>query len=370
MTFLIIALGLSLVGTWIVLYQMIKAHGRVLLRLDEVEHLLQQGEELDHGQADVSALTIGTEFPAFQLPDLQGRKVGLEEFRGQRVLLIHWSPDCGYCDVIAPDLAALQPALRRHSVQTVLVCYGDTESNRKLAQQHGLDCTILLLNEADLEGFRYMGTPAAYLLDENGRVAEPIALGLDEVPALARRCVAAPAEPGTVSRKRLPGQKDLSQSQIERNGLKPGTPAPLFELPGVDGNPVALKDFRGRRVLLVFSDPHCGPCDSLAPHLVRLHRKHRNNGLAVIVVGRGELEENRHKAKANKFEFPVAVQDHWKLSKQYGIFATPVAFWIGEDGVIQRNVAQGVDEILALAIQLQREGKLGKSPKQTEGVVP
>ena len=43
------------------------------------------------------------------------------------------------------------------------------------------------------------------------------------------------------------------------------------------------------------------------------------------------------------------LQEKWKLSKEYGIFATPVAFLIGENGVIAKDVAVGTDAILALA---------------------
>ena len=109
---------------------------------------------------------------------------------------------------------------------------------------------------------------------------------------------------------------------------------------------------RGRKVLLVFSDPHCGPCDMVAPDLVRFHRKHGNNGLAVLMVGRGDREENKKKAMQHGILFPVVLQEKWKLSRQYGIFATPTGFLIGQDGVIVRNVATGPDDVMALA----REG--------------
>jgi peroxiredoxin len=69
----------------------------------------------------------------------------------------------------------------------------------------------------------------------------------------------------------------------------------------------------------------------------------------VVLVGRGSEEENRNQAEKFGFEFPVVLQDKWKLSKEYGIFATPVAFLIAEDGVIARDVAVGKDAILALA---------------------
>jgi peroxiredoxin len=170
-----------------------------------------------------------------------------------------------------------------------------------------------------------------------------VAVGGDEILALARGVVGNRAK-----RIRLPGERPLSQSRIERNGLKAGTIAPAFRLPDLRGGSVALEDYRGRSVLLVFSDPHCGPCEELAPHLVRIHREYRDGGLVVLMVTRGDVAENRRKADRYGFEFPVVLQDRWRLSKEYGIFAMPVAFLIDEKGIIKRGLAQGVAEILAL----------------------
>ncbi len=54
------------------------------------------------------------------------------------------------------------------------------------------------------------------------------------------------------------------------------------------------------------------------------------------------------------------IQDKWRLSKEYGIFSTPVAFLIDEDGVIAKDVAIGPDAIMALAqegLKTQKESK-------------
>ena len=60
-------------------------------------------------------------------------------------------------------------------------------------------------------------------------------------------------------------------------------------------------------------------------------------------------EENRQKADEHAIQFPVVLQEKWNLSKQYGIFTTPVAFLIDENGVIAEDVAVGRDPIVALA---------------------
>ncbi len=349
----LVLLCLTLGSLWLLLYQVIKQQGRLLIRLDHLEARLADGARVamspqGNGSRTHAAqplgLAVGSAVQRFQLPDLAGRMVDLEDFRGKRVLLVNWSPQCGFCDLIAPDLAKLRPELQKRKVELVLVSHGEAEVNRTQARQRGLESRILLVSDGQgIETFQNMGTPAAYLLDEDGKIAKPLAVGADHVLELAREAAIVP------ERRRLPGERPLSESRILRDGLKAGTPAPGFSLPDIDGRTVSLEEYRGRRVLLVFTDPHCGPCDQLAPDLVRLQKKHRKNNLALLMVGRGEPEENRRKARQFGIKFPVVVQEHWMLSKEYGIFATPVAFLIGEDGRISNDVASGRDEILALA---------------------
>lgn len=335
--FVDVMLVLILVSVWVGLYQLVKQQGRILLRLEQIEK--QAAPAVPASPPD--ALTLGAAFPAFALPGLAGQTVRLEDFRGHQVLLVHWSPDCGFCEQLAPELAALESDFRERKVQPLLLAYGDAEANRKLAAEHRLTYPILLLHDTQPpEPFRRMGTPVAYLLDNEGHVTQPFAVGADEVARLAR-----------LAASRLPGENSLAESRIVRDGLKAGTPAPPFRLPAVRGGTVALEDYRGRRVLLVFSDPHCGPCDELAPRLARLEREHRRNGLSFVMVGRGDAGENLHKAEQFGIEFPVVLQEKWKLSKQYGIFATPVAFLVGEDGVILKDVAVGAEAIQALAAE-------------------
>src|SRR5207244_7083688 len=82
--------------------------------------------------------------------------------------------------------------------------------------------------------------------------------------------------------------RGLAASRINRGGLKAGTPAPAFRLPRLDGGELSLADYRGSRLLLVFSDPQCGPCDALAPQLEQLHRQRKD--FKILMLSRREPE--------------------------------------------------------------------------------
>jgi peroxiredoxin len=335
---------------WLLLH-VLRQQGRLLLRIEALE--ARGGAPGTPGAGDPrGGLPLATPFPPFRLASLEGEDVSLEDFQGKRVLLVHWSPECGFCRQIAADLARLSGDLSRRKTELVFVSYGSPEANKALLEQHGLHSPVLLQPEGEtVAGFARMGTPVAYLLDEKGRIAKPVAVGAHEVPELA--------EEAAGRRRRLTSERPLSESLIEREGLKAGTRAPAFELPDLAGRKVSLAEHRGRRVLLVFSDPECGPCDALLPDLARLDRDHGKDGLALMLVSRGGVEENRRKAEASGVEFPVVLQPGWKLSKEYGIFATPVAFLVDEEGVIERDVVRGPADILALAqAALSAEGRV------------
>jgi AhpC/TSA family len=100
-------------------------------------------------------------------------------------------PFCGYCSQIAGDLAALEADLAERGVALALLTIGDADSNRALAEEHGLTAPVLLQGDG-VDAFRSLGTPAADLVDEDGQVAAPVAIGALQVPALARRSAGLP----------------------------------------------------------------------------------------------------------------------------------------------------------------------------------
>lgn len=182
------------------------------------------------------------------------------------------------------------------------------------------------------------------LLGQNGRMLlriEALEKRLEELEA------SEPEEsPNGDNREDRFRNRDLARSKIKRDGLKAGTSAPEFRLPQLDGGEMSLSELRGRPVLLVFSSPTCGPCNTLAPKLQKFHRKHAEYEL--VMICRGEPEENCKKVKEHRLTFRVALQQQWEISRLYAMFATPVGYLIDPAGVIVADVAVGVDAILDL----------------------
>ena len=68
-----------------------------------------------------------------------------------------------------------EAALQRAGVNVVFLAYGDAESNRELADDAGLESPVLLLGD-EAGPFGSSGTPSAYHLDRDGRIAVQSAL--------------------------------------------------------------------------------------------------------------------------------------------------------------------------------------------------
>ena len=390
---------------WLLLRQ----NGRILLRLEALEKRLEQSGNGDESEAGM--LPIGSPAPDFELSDLAGDRKSLANFLGQPVLLIFFDPACGFCRELLPKLVKIcrvprqverdaslvtateatepgQSAVPDGGVQNIsasspdslpprvlIVSTGDVEANRQLLDEHKLTCPVLLQKEAEVAtSYQANGTPTGYLVDASGKIASELAMGGEALLKLAGRKAESGklkpeidqglSEPVTGNgndRENRFSKRSLARSKLKRDGLKAGTFAPEFRLPLLDGGEISLADLRGRPVFLVFSSPHCGPCNTLAPKLEKFHRKHSE--LEVVMISRGEPGENREKVKEHGLTFPVVLQKQWEISRQYAIFASPVAYLIDGGGVITADVAVGVDPILDL---MTRVGPLLRQNETTQ----
>jgi peroxiredoxin len=330
----IAALALVLGAVCVFVYHIMVQHGKILLRLE----VLETGRPLVMPQA-VQGYAAGSVLHDFELPLLGGGEMRLSQWRGKNLLLIFFDPACSHCQKMVPQLAILKDKPASGEPQVLVISTGDAMVNRKLLGD--LRVPVLLQERGELAMmYQVPGTPAGYLADESGITTSGLTTGASALMEAATS-PAAPLAKATT---------DLSHSQLVRDGLRAGTVAPDFLLPTPHGEQIALSQYRGRKVLLIFSDPECTPCNALAPQLEAAHR----SGLdcQILMVSRGTPGVVGKKVAEFGFTFPVVMQRKWEISREYGIFAVPVAFLIDESGIISREVMTGLDPILSLLKQV------------------
>jgi len=353
MAAILLLLILILISVCIGFYQIVKQQGRILLRLDQLEQTAKTGAVQNlGGEAEPDGLPVGTDFPAFSFPDLSGRSVALADFRDKRVLLVHWSFACGFCDALAPELARLEATFEKRNAQLILLAQGDAPSNQKEAAKHGLKSPILVMrNDATPEPFQHQGTPVAYLLDPEGRVAAPFANGADRVLSLAREL--AGDEVGASP------SSEIQSPQV--------TDFPPFRFPDLAGEMVGLEDFRGQRVLLVHWNFDCGFCESIARELGRLQAGLEQRKVQLVLLAKGDAPSNRERAATHGLKCRILLLQGQEKPRPFAHRGTPVAYLLDEEGRIAAPFASGSTNVLSLAREV---AGLAAGASQTDGLQP
>ena len=118
-------------------------------------------------------VAVGELIEPGSLTDLDGAPATLETAPDRRVLLVNWSPGCGFCVTTAATLAAAEAGLAAAGIDLILLTTGDPDENRRVLGDAGVAAPALL-RAGDDDPFAGFGTPAAYLLDarRTGRGAD------------------------------------------------------------------------------------------------------------------------------------------------------------------------------------------------------
>jgi thiol-disulfide isomerase/thioredoxin/uncharacterized membrane protein YphA (DoxX/SURF4 family) len=131
-------------------------------------------------------------------------------------------------------------------------------------------------------------------------------------------------------------------------GLPVSSRAPAFSLSGLYGETLTLDSLRapGKPVMLLFTDPNCGPCTALLPEIGRWQQEHADK-LTISLISRGDPEENRAKSTEHGLT-SVLLQEDWEIYEAYQAAGTPSAVIVRSDGTIGSPVASGAEAIRAL----------------------
>jgi thiol-disulfide isomerase/thioredoxin/uncharacterized membrane protein YphA (DoxX/SURF4 family) len=150
----------------------------------------------------------------------------------------------------------------------------------------------------------------------------------------------------------LEANRALAQQQLPTRpvpqGLPIGTKAIPFDLPKVNGGRGTLEGFLrdGKPLLLISTDPKCGPCDSLMLDIAAW-QKTLAAELNVVLLSHGRYRDNRDKAAEHGLVNVLLEKDH-NIAEKYHALGTPTAVLVRSDGTIGSPAMGGTDGIRQL----------------------
>ncbi|HLF65808.1 MAG TPA: TlpA disulfide reductase family protein [Saprospiraceae bacterium] len=149
-------------------------------------------------------------------------------------------------------------------------------------------------------------------------------------------------------------------SQMAKERIQIGMPAPDIAMKSPDGKEYALSELKGNVVLVDFWASWCGPCRKANPHVVQVYDKYKDKGFTVFSVSLdgldsrarstiqdpNALKKNVESSKQRwveaiqkdnlKWKYHVSDLEKWdtKAAKLYGVTGIPKTFLIDREGKI------------------------------------
>ncbi len=146
-----------------------------------------------------------------------------------------------------------------------------------------------------------------------------------------------------------------------------GRPAPQFALPTTERIPLSLDELLapGLPLALIFSDPDCAGCVSLAKRLPRIQEELSGSlEIAMITQERAGGATDR---LLDDSSIPTLLQKGWEVARQYHVAAVPSAVLVSVDRTIASPVATGGDAVERL-LSSRRPSELGVQVLRVAGV--
>lgn len=124
--------------------------------------------------------------------------------------------------------------------------------------------------------------------------------------------------------------------------------APPFQLAAYEGGTTSLDQLlaHGKPLLLVFTNPNCGPCVALFSEIRDWQQAHREH-LTIALVSFGTIKENFVNVARNGLG-QVLLQKKREVAELYGATLTPTAVIVNTGGRIASKLAVGAEEIREL----------------------
>jgi thiol-disulfide isomerase/thioredoxin len=111
--------------------------------------------------------------PALRLPDLAGKPVDLEDFKGQVVLINFWASWCPPCREEMPSIWKLLNEFRGKSFRVIAVNMAETKAEVNAFLPKAMKSDFVILMDRDSSTIQHWSIPAfptTYIIDKRGKL--------------------------------------------------------------------------------------------------------------------------------------------------------------------------------------------------------
>ncbi|WP_456273290.1 redoxin domain-containing protein [Bacillus sp. AK031] len=126
-------------------------------------------------------------------------------------------------------------------------------------------------------------------------------------------------------------------------GLDKGDTAPDFTLTTLEGEEVALSDYRGQKVILNFWATWCPPCKAEMPHMQEYYEQyHERENVEMLAVNLSTIDNGKEAVQEFVEEygltFPIPLDEEGEQGTAYQAQTIPTSYMIDTNGVIQHKI--------------------------------
>lgn len=161
----------------------------------------------------------------------------------------------------------------------------------------------------------------------------------------------------------------MSSEQSVEGRVKVGDRAPDFSLPNQSGNIVSLRDFVGKKIIVLYFYPKdfSRGCTAEACAFRDSYEVFKDEDAEVIGVSSQSVDSHRRFALANMLPFILLSDEEGKVRKLYGVQSTfgllpgRVTYIIDKKGIVrhvfssQSNPTKHIEEALRILKEISKE---------------
>lgn len=312
---------------------------QIMRRIEVLEITAHEGgpverEEVTHPH---EGLPIGGHFPDFELYDTKANLVTAAQIKATATptLFFFVSPTCNPCKALLPEIEEWRRELLG-KLNFVFISNGKAQANiDKFGEDPRLP--ILLQKEREVaEKLKAQWTPTAVLMDANGRVASHAAAGDNAIRKLIEQI-----RSEDLSREFTYFAHDHDHGHGHN---KIGESIPDFSLRDIKGEVIDTDYFRGKQTLVTFWSLTCPHCSTMMEDLRKWDKTRGKDSLDLVVFSEGDSKAHEEFG----LNAPIILEDGYKTAANFGMFGTPSAVLVNEEGKIVSETAVGAANIWSL----------------------